>query len=105
MVPPLSHALAEYRDTAQPQPEPYLATTTEPPPQPDLTTERTITPLAEPTLDPKPPRKDTSNHLHSADTTQNPETDTIAQELPSVTTPTPDPTPTESSILHIFDDA
>ena len=91
--------------TVPPQPEPCPATTTELPPQPDLTTEPMTVPLAEPTPEPELPRPDVSEPLHTDDTTQSLETETVALDLPPVTTPTPDPTPPESSILHIFDDA
>ena len=91
--------------TEAPQPEPCPATTTEPPPQPHLPTEPTTIPLAEPNPEPELPRQDASEPLHTTDTTQKQETGTVAPDLPPVTTPTPNPTPTEPSILHIYDDA
>ena len=93
------------RTTVPPQSEPCPSATTELPPQPDLTAEPTTLPLAEPTPEPKLPRPDASEPLHTDDTVQSLETETTASDLPPVTTPTPDPTPPESSILHIFDDA
>ena len=88
-----------------PQPAPNPATMTEPTRQPDLTPEHKTGPPAEPTPDPEPPLQDTTTHLRSTDTTQTEETKTVVPELPSVVTPTRDPTPTKPSILHIFDEA
>ena len=86
------------------QPEPRHAMTTEPTPQPDLTPGPTTGPPADPTPYPEPPLQDTPAHLHSADTTQNQEIEMVMSKLPPVVTPTLDPTPTEPSILHIFND-
>ena len=75
------------------------------PPQQDLAAEPTTVPLAESTPEPELPQPDASEPLHTNETTRNLETETGALDLPLVTTPTTDPTPPESSILHIFDEA
>ena len=70
-------------------------------PQPDLTPKPTTGPVAEPMPDLEPPLQD----LRSDDATKTLETEMVTQELPLVVMPSPDPTPSESSIVHIFDDA
>ena len=86
--------------------EPMPVPTTKSTPQPDPTQEPTTEPTPAKMLDPEPTLQDTPVHPTSADTTQTKETETVASELPQlVETPTLDPTPTELSILHIFDDA
>ena len=70
-------------------------------PTPELTTEPTLdlTPESEPTMHDTPPPPTMTN------TVQTEQTDPVEPELPqSIDTPTPDPTPTKPSILHIFDD-
>ena len=61
--------------------------------------------LAEPTPEPELPRLPASQPHHTDEIARSLETEQAAPDLPSVTTLTTDPTPPESSILHIFDDA
>ena len=83
-----------------PQTEPCTAATREPPAQPELTSEPATTPVVEPT-----PELETSEPLHTNETAGEVVIESATPDLPPVTTPPTDPTPPESSILDIFDDA